>query len=292
MQKKLKIGGQAVIEGVMMRSPNNIAIAVRNPKGKIVLKSQKLNLISKKFRKWFFVRGIINLIEMLVYGAKALNYSADVAVGDEGNEEKSNWLVLTFVFIASFGIALLIFKFLPLLVAQAINPTSNILFNLIDGFVKLVVFVAYVYLISLIKDVRRVFAYHGAEHKAVNCYEDDRKITLKNVKKYPTLHPRCGTSFLTIVIVVSILVYVLIPKTVPFIGKLLYRILLLPVIAGISYEVLKLSARYHNNFFFSIFDKPGLWIQKITTKEPDDKQIMTAIASLKRVLSLEKRTVS
>ncbi len=280
-----KIGGQAVIEGVMMRSANKMAVAVRNPKGKIVVKVEKLDLVSEKVKKWFFIRGVVSLVEMLAHGIKTLNYSAEIASGENGKKKgQTNWLVLSLILILSIGFGLLIFKFLPLLVAQLINPDSNIVFNLIDGGVKLLIFVAYVYAISFMKDVRRVFEYHGAEHKAVRCYEAKKKLIVKNAKKFSTLHPRCGTSFIMIVLIISVLVYVFIPKTVPFMYKLVYRIFLLPVIASISYEVLKLSAKYENNFFFHLFDKPGLWIQRITTKEPDDKQLEVALTALKKVL--------
>jgi len=277
-----KAGGQAVIEGVMMRSANKMAIAVRNPEGKIVVKTKKLNLLSQKFKKFFFVRGIINLVEMFSYGFKALNYSAEVAMGEE--QEESNWLAITAMLVFSVIVGLAIFKFFPLLIAQWINPDSNILFNIIDGVVKLIIFITYVYAISFMKDIKRVFEYHGAEHKSINCYEAKEELTVENVKKYPTLNPRCGTSFIMIVIIISVLTYIFIPKSVPFMYKLLYRILLLPVIAGISYEVLKISAKYEKNFFFHIFDKPGIWIQHITTREPDDKQIDVALAALKKVI--------
>jgi uncharacterized protein YqhQ len=280
-----KIGGQAVIEGVMMRSSKKMAIAIRNPKGRIVVKVEKLNLLSDRMKKWIFLRGIVGLVEMLSHGIKTLNYSADIATGEKNKKkDKTNWLILTLILIFSIGLGLLIFKFLPLLIAQLINPKSNIVFNLIDGGVKMLIFVAYAYAISFMKDVRRVFEYHGAEHKAVSCYEAKKRLTVENARKFPTMHPRCGTSFIMIVLVISVLVYVLIPKTVPFMYKLVYRIFLLPIIAGISYEVLKLSAKYESNFFFHLFDKPGLWVQYITTREPDNKQLEVALVALKKVL--------
>ena len=280
-----KVGGQAVIEGVMMRSDKKMAIAVRNPKGKIIVKSEKLNLLSERMKKWIFIRGVVNLVEIIAHGVKSLNYSADIAMGEDKKEGKSNWFLFMALFIISIGFALLIFKFFPLLVARLINPRSNIIFNLIDGGVKLFVFIAYVYVISLMKDVKEVFRYHGAEHKAVACYEAKEKLTVKNARKYSTKHPRCGTSFIMIVIIISIIVYVfLIPRNVPFSYNLLYRILLLPVIAGIAYEVLKISAKYEKNFFFHWFDKPGIWIQHLTTKEPNDKQLEVALAALKKVV--------
>lgn len=279
-----KIGGQAVIEGVMMRSARKMAVAVRNPKGKILVKVEKLDLVSEKMKKWVFIRGIVGLVEMLSHGIRTLNYSADIAAGKSGRKKQTDWLTLTLMLILSFGLALLIFKFLPLLVAQWVDPKSNVLFNLIDGGVKLLIFIVYVYSISFMKDVRRVFSYHGAEHKAVNCYEAKESLTVGNAKKYSTLNPRCGTSFIMIVIIISIIAYVFIPKTSPFMYKLLYRILLLPLIAGVSYEVLKISAKHEYNLFFHLFDKPGLWIQRITTREPDSKQLEVALAALKKVI--------
>lgn len=278
-----KIGGQAVIERVMMRSASKMAVAVRNPKGKVVVKTEKLSLVSEKLKKWLFLRGIVSLVEILAHGVKTLNYSADIASG-ESKKKKTNWFTITLLLVFSLGLALLIFKFLPLLVAQWVNPKSNVLFNLIDGGVKLLIFILYVYSISFMKDVRRVFSYHGAEHKAVNCYEAKGKLTVENAKKYSTLNPRCGTSFIMVVIVISILAYVFIPKTAPFMYKLLYRILLLPLIAGVSYEVLKISAKYEDSFFFHLFGKPGLWIQCITTREPDKKQLEVALVALKKVI--------
>lgn len=278
-----RVGGQAVVEGVMMRSTKKIAVAVRNPEGRIVVKVEKLNLLSEKLKKLILIRGIINLVEMLAHGVKALNYSAEVATGEE-IEKKTNWFFFLIILTFSIGLGLLIFKFLPLLVAQLINPESNFIFNLIDGGVKLFVFVVYVYSISFMKDIQRIFSYHGAEHKAVNCYEAKEKLTVKNARKYSTLNSRCGTSFIMIVIIISIFTYIFIPKFVPFAYKLLYRIILLPLIAGISYEVLKISAKYEKNFFFHLFDKPGIWIQHITTREPDDKQLEVALTALKKVI--------
>lgn len=280
-----KIGGQAVIEGVMMRSNKRLVIAVRKPNKKIVVKEEKLNLISEKLKKWFFIRGMVNLVEILVHGIKSLNYSAEQATG-VNKKKKSEWSVYLMILtlIISLAIGLLFFKFLPLLIAQLINPKSNIIFNLIDGVVKLFIFVAYVYFISLMKDVKEIFKYHGAEHKVINCFEAKKKLTVQNAKKFSTLNPRCGTSFVIIVILVSIVTYIFIPKTFSFTMKLIYRILLLPVIAGISYELLKLSGKYEKNWFFKIFIKPGLWIQKLTTKEPNNKQLGVALVALKRVL--------
>jgi len=279
------VGGQAVIEGVMMRSDKKMAIAVRNPKGKIVVKVKKLDLLSARMKKWIFIRGVINLVEMLIHGVKSLNYSVEVATGEKPKKKNTtDWFTLFIVIFFSAIVGLAFFKLLPLWIAKVINPESNLLFNLIDGSVKLLLFVAYVYVISLWKDMRRVFSYHGAEHKAVHCYESKKKLTVQNAKKFSTVHCRCGTNFIAIVIMISIVVYVFIPKTVPFMYKFLYRILLLPIIASISYEVLKLGAKYENNFLMRLFDQPGLWVQRITTKEPDDKQLEVALVALKKVI--------
>ena len=279
------IGGQAVIEGVMMRSADKAAIAVRNPDKEIVVKKQDLKLLSKRLRKFIFIRGIVNLIETLVLGIKAMNYSAGIA---SGNDEKNQGSGILFILmlLLSFGFAMLIFKLLPLLFAQFITNNlieSVFIFNLVDGAAKLSLFIIYVLIISRMKDVKEIFKYHGAEHMAIYCYENGRELTTENVREYPTCHPRCGTSFIAIVIIISIIVYMFIPKDASFLAKFSYRLALLPLIAGISYETLKLSAKYENKAL-KIFSLPGLLIQRVTTKKPRDDQIEVAIASLKAVI--------
>lgn len=279
------IGGQAVIEGILMRDKENYSIAVRKPNGKIKIKKYKIKQ-PNRFWKLPFFRGIYALFETLVIGIKSLNYSANEQ--EEKKEEKLKTWHLVLTLILSIVFALIIFKLIPLTIAQLfskLNNTlkNNIIFNLIEGFFKVLIFILYVYIIGLFKDVKTLFRYHGAEHKTVNCYEANKELTINNIKKYSTLHVRCGTSFIMIVILISIFVYSFIPN-ISFLWKYFYRILLLPVIAGISYEILKLEGKYKENKFSKLISKPGLFIQKLTTAEPDEKQIEIAAKALRGVI--------
>ncbi len=294
MDKKLKIGGQAVIEGVMIKTKENLAIAVRKSNGKIKVKKQKLNPISKriKFLGWPFIRGIVELIEILVIGVKALNYSANESIDKKEEKITSKELIITFVI--AFGFAFLLFKFLPLLITKFIFSkgaisSSRIIFNLVDGLLRISMFILYILIISRMKDVKRLFQYHGAEHKAVNCFEAGKKSTPENIKKYSTLHPRCGTSFIFIVLFVAILVFSIVKIDINFWLLLVLRIPLILPIAGISYELLKLSDKFKSNAIFSSLSKPGLWLQRITTRQPNKKQIEVAIAAVNNILKLEKK---
>lgn len=300
MKKKLDIGGQAVIEGVMMRSKGHVVTTVRK-KGKIIYRKDRI----KKKPRWmqlFFIRGVVNLIEMLVIGIKALNWSASQQTEEE--EEISSWAIgvtLTIAFIFAIALFLLLPYILTYLIGirEIQNP---IRFNVIDGIIKVGILVLYIYLISLLKDIRRVFQYHGAEHKAVFCYEDGKKLIVENAKKYSTLHPRCGTAFLLIVIIVGIFLF----SFIPIIVKSIYvnidsihwllkrtvlftiRVLLLPIIAGFAYEILKFGAKHQNNLIFRSLTLPGLWIQRITTREPTKKQLEVSLSALRKVLHLER----
>lgn len=276
------VGGQAVIEGVLMKNDEKVAIAVRKLDNKITVKKETWRSASKKvkFLGWPFFRGTVNLIEMLVMGIKALNYSANESMGEKEEKiSKTEFAVTTLIAVA---VAVGLFILLPLYLTK-ITMTGGIVFNLIDGLIRVALFVIYIIAISFMKDVRRLFEYHGAEHKTVHCYEAGKKLTPANVKKYTTLHRRCGTTFLLIVLVISILVFSLV-VTDSFWIKFLGRILLLPVIAGIGYELLKLGAKFPHNFFLNLLVWPGLWLQKMTTKEPDKKQIEVAIAAFKAVV--------
>ena len=273
------IGGQALIEGVLMRNKDKISIAVRKNK-KIILKRETIKF---KESKKPFIRGIINLISTMHVGIKALNYSASIQLN---KKEKENKFINIITIIIAVIFALFLFKFLPLLLTQFIDDNLNLSsasFNITDGLIKLIILITYIYAISRMKDIKRVFQYHGAEHKAVNCYESKRQLTIKNVKNFSTIHKRCGTTFIFLVIFISIIVYVFIPKDYSFSLKLLLRILLLPIIASISYEILKFSAKY-NNIITRTITYPGLLIQKLTTNEPDNKQIEVAIKALKGVI--------
>ena len=292
--KKQDVGGQAVIEGVMMRAKHNVVTAVRK-KEKIIYKQDKLKKKSK-FSQLFFIRGISNLIEMLIIGVKTLNWSASQQVDEE--EDLSSWAVaLTLIIAFTFGIVLFVLLPYALTYLLGVKETQNpVWFNIIDGIIKVGILILYLYLISLMKDIRTVFQYHGAEHKAVFCYEDNKKLTVENAKKYSTFHPRCGTAFLMIVIIIGIFLFSFIPAIIGFIHPninnwflkrvilFLTRILLLPIVAGFSYEILKFGAKHQDNPIFRSLTLPGLWIQKITTKQPNKKQLEVALFALKKAL--------
>jgi uncharacterized protein YqhQ len=280
--KKCLIGGQAVIEGVLMKNDDKVAIAVRRPNKQIALKKERMHPLSKKlkFLAWPFFRGTVNLVETLVMGIHALNYSASQAV--EGEDEKISKSEFAFTTILAVVIAVGIFIILPLYLTK-LTKTTGVMFNLIDGVIRIALFLIYILAISAMKDVRRLFQYHGAEHKTVNCYESGEKITPANVKKYSTLHRRCGTTFLLIVFVISIIVFSFVTSDKMWV-KFVARILLLPVIAGLSYEILKLGAKYPHNFLLNILVYPGLGLQKITTREPDKRQIEVAIKAFNAVV--------
>src|SRR3989344_1061793 len=274
------VGGQAVIEGVMMRYKDNLATAV-SKKNKIIVKKEKIKFKSSKIP---FIRGIINLIETLYIGVKTLNYSAEMQLDKKEKKSSSSMMVFSLIFALVF--ALFLFKFMPLYLTRFIDKFLNmnsIIFNLLDGIIKISIFILYIFIISKMPDIKRVFQYHGAEHKAVNCYESGLKLTVKNIKKFSTAHKRCGTTFILLVLMISVIVYIFIPKTLPFSMNLLLRILLLPVIASISYELLRLNARY-DNMFTKTLVIPGLLMQRMTTKDPSEKQIQVAIKALKGVL--------
>lgn len=302
---ELAIGGQAVIEGVLMRTNEKYAIAVRQPNGRIIVKKEKYISRTKKnkFLGLPLVRGVVMLWETLLLGYKALTFSANQALDDEDLDKKDRKnkgktkrekekqelgtpeLVITI--IISVVLALALFKFLPLLIATFFKNKiggSNILFNVIDGIAKFTILVLYLVAISTMKDVKILFQYHGAEHKTVHCYEKNKKLTVENVKKDSKAHARCGTTFILVVLFLSIIFYLFIPFNTNFWIKLLIRILFLPVIAGISYEWIKFSGKHTDNFFAKILIGPGLLVQRLTTREPDDKQIEVAIKALKAVV--------
>lgn len=274
------VGGQAVIEGVMMRCRNKVAIATRG--SGITVKTQSFYQLKDrwKFFGWPFIRGTVELIEMTVLGIRSLTYSADKYQGDE--EPMSSWAVFGTV-LFSFAFAMALFVALPLYLTKLITSSHGVLFNLIDGVLRVGLFIGYLLLISLMKDIRRVFQYHGAEHKAITCYEKKLALNVKNARLQSRLHPRCGTTFIIIVLVISIFVFSLITSPLWFI-KLLSRIVLLPVIAGISYEVLKFAAKRQDNLFWRSAITPGFWVQGLTTREPSGKQLEVALAALKKVV--------
>jgi uncharacterized protein YqhQ len=277
-------GGQAIIEGVMMRPPFKYAIAIRKPDKEIILKIGKLRSLSDriKFLKWPIFRGIINLIESLTLGLKALTYSAEQATGEE---DKISNVEMFFTILIAFVLFILIFIALPTTIARYLDKylSSLIVYNLFEGTLRIGIFLFYLYFISKIKDIKRVFEYHGAEHKVIYTYEAGEELKVDNVKKYSTLHPRCGTSFIFIVLIISILVFSLLGKQTLLL-RITYRVIIIPLIAGLSYEILKLSAKNMDKIFIKWVVMPGLWFQKLTTKEPDEDQIEVAIKALKGVL--------
>lgn len=295
--KKTSIGGQAVIEGVMMKGPEDIAIAVRKPDGEITLKKEKLKSNRKNISKIPIIRGMYAFVDSMVIGVKALSYSAEFFEEEEVVKEKKkpsklddfmekNMIPIAVLVSIAFSVGL--FILLPTLVVSFIGNAvrTPLLMNLVEGIVRIIIFLAYIALISRMKDIARVFEYHGAEHKSIFCYENGEELTVENVRKYKRLHPRCGTSFLFIVMIVSILLFSLF-KWPNILVRLVTRIVLLPIVAGISYEIIKWAGRSDSKLV-CIVSAPGLWLQKITTREPDDSQIEVAIAALKNVLVEDK----
>ncbi|MBE6106577.1 DUF1385 domain-containing protein [Anaerovibrio lipolyticus] len=286
-EKKLSIGGQAVIEGVMMRGPEKVATAVRTPDKKIELDIRPVNSISDRFPilKKPMLRGCVSLGESLVMGLRSLSYSAQMA-GEEDEQLTDKELAGTIVF--AFVMAAVLFVAIPTGAAKLFHFITEdpVFLNLMEGALRLLIFVGYIGVISMMKDIQRVFQYHGAEHKTIACFEAGEALTVENVKKHTRLHKRCGTSFLLIVMLVSIFVFA-------FLGwpdlwlRILSRVILLPVVAGISYEIIKLSAN-SDNCVLGWAIKPGLWLQYMTTREPDDDMIEVAIESAKAVLPEDK----
>ncbi len=281
------IGGQAVIEGVLIRNKDTIATAVRSKSGKIKVKRQNIRSLAKKHKilSLPIIRGIIMLIETFKIGIESLNFSAKESSNSK-EEEIKGWQMFAAAFF-SIGIALALFKLLPLAAVQILSnyiSLGRVSFSVVEGLLKVGLLLGYIYAISFAPDIKRVFMYHGAEHKAVNCYEKEGKVSIRSAKKYSTVHKRCGTNFVFLVLLVSIFAYILIPLEMSFIAKYGLRLALLPLVAGISYEMLKVNARFPKFPVFSIFIFPGLMVQKITTKEPDDKQLAVAIRALRESL--------
>jgi hypothetical protein len=283
--KKFYYGGQAVIEGVMMRGRKGIAVAVRRPNGEIALSSEPLGGMSTgRIREIPLVRGIVVLVETLVLGIRVLFYSASVSLDEE--VKISPWLLWGSVAVG-FILAMALFLVLPLLATHFVDPyVSPAVSNLIDGVIRLVIFVIYLGAISLMPDIRRVFAYHGAEHKTINAYEAGEPLEVEKVRKYSTAHSRCGTNFILIVMVIAIIAFVFLGRP-PMWLRYVERILLMPVIAAVSYELIKFAAAHIKNIVVRIVLTPGLALQAMTTRQPDDRQIEVAISALQRVLAVD-----
>ena len=297
---ELLVGGQALIEGVMMRSPGAYGVAVRRPDGSIVFQRGKVASLAKRypFLKLPILRGVAVLFQSLALGIRALNFSAEQAMAEEKpdarpvetqKEDKSNWAIAGSMAV---GLALGagVFLLLPLWLTQLSERyvfgghLGNLAFNLVDGLLRALFFLGYIFLISRMKDIHRVFQYHGAEHKVVFAWEKQVPLTVENARAQSRLHPRCGTSFLLFVLLVSILVFAFIPKTAPFLVKFGGRLSLVPAIAGLSYEVLRFTAKHRAAPLFALLVAPGLALQRITTQEPTDDMLEVAIAALEEAL--------
>ena len=308
--KSSNIGGQAVMEGIMMRHKDKYSIAVRRPDQEIELKVEdyKCTFGNHAFLKKPIIRGVVSFVDSLVVGTKCLMYSAEIA-GDEEDEEtaKKNeqlteeelsakkakedkqfkWLLYITVAV-SMVVSVAAFMFLPYILASLIRKVgaSEFLVTVVEAFVKLALFMGYMFLISRMKDIQRTFMYHGAEHKCINCIEHGMELNVENVRKSSRLHKRCGTSFLLIVMLISIVFFMFI-RVDSRIQQLVLRLLLIPVIAGVSYEFIRLAGRY-DNWFVNALSQPGLWMQRLTTREPEDDMIEVGIASVEAVFDWKK----
>jgi uncharacterized protein YqhQ len=294
------VGGQAVLEGVMMRSPHAWAIACRKPSGEIITHSEPLERLSEKhpWMAWPVLRGVMTLGQAMTLGFRALKFSGNVALDEiqrvEPGEKKleiSGWVAAVNI-IFSVGFFIFMYKFLPLVAAtelKRVNPIfgQQVVFNLVDGVIRIALFLLFIWGISRMGDIHRVFEYHGAEHKTVYAFENGDPLEVRAVQKYTTYHPRCGTSFLMTIMILSILVYTLVPVTT-FWARFAVRIALLPVIAGVSYEIIRFAAK-HRGSLFALMTAPGLWLQRITTQPPADDQAECAIIALDTAMTLEKQ---
>lgn len=287
------VGGQAVIEGVMMRTGSLLATAVRKKNGEIVYRKTKLSENRKRFEKIPFIRGGVLLFDSLVSGVKELTFSANESEDNEEEQMTNKDAILTT--IISLGLGILLFIVLPSLLGSFLFKDNRTYSNIIEAFLRLFFFLVYIWIISFSKDVQRVFQYHGAEHKTIYTYENNLELTSKNAKAFPTLHPRCGTSFLLTVMLIAIIVFTIMDFILPipttFLGKIILkiglRIFLMPLIAGISYEFQKFTSNHLENKLVKALAFPGLYLQKLTTREPDESQIEVAIVALKIVLGIE-----
>ncbi len=289
------VGGQAVMEGVMMRAPHSYCVAVRKPGGEIVTEEHPLPRLSEQYPifRLPILRGLGTLGHAMTLGFKALRFSANAALDDGKSEQKpvqlsSGMMAANLIFTLVFF--LFLYKFVPLVAATYIGKMytplgGRLAINLMDGFIRIAIFLSFLGLLSRMKDIRRVFEYHGAEHKVVFNYESGQPVTVENAQKFVTWHPRCGTSFLLVVMVLSMLFYALLPFD-GFVAKFLSRIALLPVIVGVSYELIRFAARKPGSLM-AVLTAPGLWLQRITTKPPADNQAEVAIRALDGAMALE-----
>lgn len=295
--KKSSVGGQAVIEGVMMQSKKKRAIAVRKSDGEIVIEKNKIKswINEKNISKIPFVRGSFVLIETMIEGMKSLNFSSEFFMEDEEEDkfdqflrkifkDKANDVIIGFSMVLALVLSVGLFILLPTAIGGMFSKviSSNLALNLIEGLIRIGILFGYIVLISRNKDIERVYQYHGAEHKSIYCYENDLELTVENARQFTTLHPRCGTNFLFIVMLTSIVLFSFFGWPNPFV-RIAMRIICIPIVAGISYEIIRFLGKY-NNKFTKIIAYPGMMLQKFTTREPDDEQLEVALEALKAVL--------
>jgi uncharacterized protein YqhQ len=297
------VGGQAVLEGVMMRSPHAWAITCRKPSGELSTHSEPLERLSEKhpWMAWPVLRGVMTLGHAMTLGFRALRFSANVQLDELQKDEAGkspekkfeiSGRIATVNIVFSVGFFIFMYKYLPLLATTELKKThpslsGQIMFNLVDGLIRLALFLLFIWATSLLSDIRRVYQYHGAEHKTVFAFENGDPLETAAVQKYSTFHPRCGTSFLMTVMIISIFVYMLVPVHT-FWARFAIRIALLPVITGVSYEIIRYAAK-HRGSLFAIMTAPGLWLQRVTTKPPSDDQAECAIHALDQAMALEKQ---
>lgn len=287
MKAKFHYGGQAVIEGVMIRGQKAVVTAVRRPKGEVTTNSRPLSSIYTGWvRKTPLLRGVIVIIEAMVLGISSLLYSANVSLEEEEEEitGKAVWLMIATAVL----LAVVLFLIIPLFLTRLLNPYigSSLVFHLIEGAIRLAIFIAYLKLVGLLPDIKRIFTYHGAEHKAVNAYEHGVTLEIDSVKEHDKAHVRCGTSFLFVVLMIAILVFALVGRPALWL-MILSRILLIPVIAALGYEFIHFGAKHAGNPLIRAVLLPGLWLQGMTTKEPKDDQIEVALVALKKALEID-----
>lgn len=281
------IGGQAVIEGVMMKAPGGWTVAVRDSQGSIHVKTEEL-LPLPKLLKLPLLRGLVALFHAVYLGVKAIEFSANTAYS--ADEKPMTPLTISLTIVIAFAAGIALFVLLPLYATKVIGIFYNsvndnsFLFNLTDGLIRVLLFLGYVIAIGLWKEMSRLFQYHGAEHKVIHAYEAGEELSVENAKKYSTRHPRCGTSFLMIVVIISIIIFSFVPQEWSFLAKFFSRLALMPLIAGISYELLKFSSKMKDNIMVNLMILPGIALQGLTTREPDDRQIEVAITALTKAV--------
>ncbi|MBN2099735.1 MAG: DUF1385 domain-containing protein [Dehalococcoidia bacterium] len=289
MAKEFHYGGQAVIEGVMMRGQRNMAVAVRSPSGQVHVSTKPISNSQTGIRRVPFLRGVVVLVESLVLGVGALFESANISLGEE--DQKISGPLLWGTLIASFAFAAALFFVIPLLVTDSlVDPhiNSSVLSNLVEGIIRVVIFLVYLALVNLIPDIRTVFAYHGAEHKTINAFEHHVTLEPEPVAKFSTAHVRCGTSFLFAVMIIAIIVFSLVPSSNIWV-RIASRVVLIPVIAAVGYEFTRFSARFAENRVVRVLFLPGLALQKMTTRQPNNRQIEVAISALKGAIEADQK---